>query len=309
QGPRVKKALAEVVASLQAESAAAASESKPISVDDSVVAVTNGSDLPAAPREPIVTASTPAVPSRGDGGASLGQVPPAPRTSDIRYNTVKTFSWDQGSYNSPKISVYVPLQGVGTAKDRVSCSFDTRGFDLKVTGLESKNYRLIQNNLEKDIVPEESKCLVKKDKVILKLQKTKLSYGGYEHWNDLAAKKAKKTDKSNPQGALMDMMKDMYDDGDDNMKKIIGEAMMKSRQNEGGKPDPYNPPSYDSGRKGGLGNFDDMDDLDFDKGVGDDGWGKGGEDDFGFGSKAPPPQASEPVPAAVEDDEGEAGAG
>ena len=85
--------------------------------------------------------------------------------------------------------------------------------------------------------------------------------------------------------------------------------MMKSRQNEGGKPDPYNPPSYDSGRKGGLGNFDDMDDLDFDKGVGDDGWGKGGEDDFGFGSKAPPPQASEPVPAAVEDDEGEAGAG
>ena len=84
QGPRVKKALAEVVASLQAESAAAASESKPISVDDPVVAVTNGSDLPAAPREPIVTASTPAVPSRGDGGASLGQVPPAPRTSDIR---------------------------------------------------------------------------------------------------------------------------------------------------------------------------------------------------------------------------------
>ena len=32
------------------------------------------------------------------------------------------------------------------------------------------------------------------------LLQTKLSYGGYEHWNDLAAKKAKKTDKSNPQG-------------------------------------------------------------------------------------------------------------
>ena len=27
----------------------------------------------------------------------------------------------------------------------------------------------------------------------------------------------------------MDMMKNMYDEGDDNMKKIIGEAMMKSR--------------------------------------------------------------------------------
>jgi hypothetical protein len=27
----------------------------------------------------------------------------------------------------------------------------------------------------------------------------------------------------------------MYDDGDDSMKKIIGEAMMKSRQGGGGK--------------------------------------------------------------------------
>lgn len=28
----------------------------------------------------------------------------------------------------------------------------------------------------------------------------------------------------------MDMMKQMYDDGDDQMKKTIGEAMLKSRQ-------------------------------------------------------------------------------
>lgn len=30
----------------------------------------------------------------------------------------------------------------------------------------------------------------------------------------------------------MDMMKDMYDSGDDTMKKTLGEAMMKSRQNQ-----------------------------------------------------------------------------
>ena len=28
----------------------------------------------------------------------------------------------------------------------------------------------------------------------------------------------------------MDMMKDMYDSGDDQMKKVIGEAMLKSKQ-------------------------------------------------------------------------------
>ena len=30
----------------------------------------------------------------------------------------------------------------------------------------------------------------------------------------------------------MDMMKDMYDSGDDNMRKTLGEAMMKSRRKE-----------------------------------------------------------------------------
>lgn len=30
----------------------------------------------------------------------------------------------------------------------------------------------------------------------------------------------------------MDMMRDMYNEGDDNMKKIIGESMLKSRNGE-----------------------------------------------------------------------------
>ena len=30
----------------------------------------------------------------------------------------------------------------------------------------------------------------------------------------------------------MDLMKDMYDSGDDQMKKTIGEAMLKSRQGQ-----------------------------------------------------------------------------
>ena len=40
----------------------------------------------------------------------------------------------------------------------------------------------------------------------------------------------------------MDMMKDMYDSGDDQMKKVIGEAMIKSRNGE--KMD-VDPPSVD----------------------------------------------------------------
>lgn len=42
---------------------------------------------------------------------------------------------------------------------------------FRVIDLNGKSYRLLQDNLDKDIVPEESKILVKKDKVIVKLQK------------------------------------------------------------------------------------------------------------------------------------------
>lgn len=35
---------------------------------------------------------------------------------------------------------------------------------------------------------------------------------------------------------IMDMMKDMYDEGDENMKKVIGEAMLKSQRGEKSEP-------------------------------------------------------------------------
>ena len=47
-------------------------------------------------------------------------------------------------------------------------------------------------------------------------------------------------------GGIMDMMKDMYDSGDDQMKKVIGEAMLKSKTGGG-------PGAFDD--KGGLGDI------------------------------------------------------
>ena len=50
---------------------------------------------------------------------------------------------------------------------------------------------------------------------------------------DLTSKKTseeKKKSTADPTSGIMDMMKQMYDDGDDSMKKTIGEAMAKSRQ-------------------------------------------------------------------------------
>lgn len=151
---------------------------------------------------------------------------------------VETFSWDQGEYNSPTITIYVDIDGVGRVKDAVTCDFGLHSFDLKVMGLNGINYRLLKDNLEKDIVPGSSKFIVKRDKVVIKLQKVKGEYS-YENWGQLTAKKSREESaqkKKDPMGGIMDMMKDMYEEGDDSMKKIIGEAMLKSQRGEKAEP-------------------------------------------------------------------------
>ena len=77
---------------------------------------------------------------------------------------------------------------MGEAKDRVEANFSDNAFDLKVTDLKGKNYRLLKDNLEKNIVPSGCKCVVKSNKIVLKLQKVKGPHS-YEHWNHLTAKK------------------------------------------------------------------------------------------------------------------------
>jgi len=116
---------------------------------------------------------------------------------------------------------------------------------LRVLGFKGKNYRLRKDNLDKEIDPAASKIIVKKDKITIKMRKVKGTYG-YDHWIDLVTKRGitgsgadSKSADSDPGAGLMDLMKQMYDDGDDQMKKTLGEAMLKSRQDQmrgGGAP-------------------------------------------------------------------------
>ena len=152
------------------------------------------------------------------------------------YIPIEDMAWDQGEYNSPNITVYVDLPGVGAVKDRVKCDFGIYSFDLVVMDLEGKNYRLVKDNLEKDIVPEESTFKVKANKVLIKLKKKKGEFS-YESWQHLQAKKKREVgdqskSKADPMGGIMEMMSNLYEEGDDQTRKVIGEAMMKSRSGQ-----------------------------------------------------------------------------
>ena len=59
-------------------------------------------------------------------------LPPAVLPQGPKFVPIQSFAWDQGSYNSPLVTIYVDLPGVGTVKDRVTCEFGPNLFDLKV---------------------------------------------------------------------------------------------------------------------------------------------------------------------------------
>lgn len=161
--------------------------------------------------------------------------PPAP-LSNAKYIPITTFAFDNGGYNSPTITIYVTLDGVkGIPRENITCDFTKTKVDLVVRDLNGKSYRLVKDNLAHDIDPANSKLLVKQDRLVIKLGKVKGKYG-YDSWTDLVAKKPRKADKAeDPQSSIMDMMKDLYESGDDNMRKIIGETMEKQRKGELGK--------------------------------------------------------------------------
>lgn len=160
-----------------------------------------------------------------------------------RFAPIESYSWDDEGYAGEHVCVYITLEGVGAVKDKVTCTFEDFGFDLQVPNLNGVNHRMVKDNLERRINPSESKCVVKKNRVELRLAKKKLKHGGgYDHWSKLESNKTKaekmaaeSKKESDPSAGIFDIMNDMFEEGDDNTRALIGEAMMKAKL--GIKPD------------------------------------------------------------------------
>ena len=191
-------------------------------------AATSEDDAPAAPSSS--SSSAPAVEK-----VRVDNSPPPVLSSGAKYVPIESFGWDQSNKN---VSVYVSnLAGVGKNKDNVTCDFTSSSFDLRVHDLDGKSYRLTKGNLDKEIDPKKSKIKVKSDRITILLRKVDEQYGP-AHWTDLVAKRAKKSGKKDdPMSGIMDLMKDMYDSGDDKMKETIGKAMMNARSGNASEPE------------------------------------------------------------------------
>uniref|UniRef100_UPI00358DDD45 calcyclin-binding protein n=1 Tax=Myxine glutinosa TaxID=7769 RepID=UPI00358DDD45 len=149
--------------------------------------------------------------------------------------TVKltSYGWDQ-SENFVKI--YASLQGVQKiSAENVIVEFKERSVNLLVTNLAGKNHSLNIIDLLHPIDPARSSKKVKADMVLVLCRKKQIST-----WQYLTSAEHKAQDKPTPKyddtvdpgEGLMDMMRKLYEEGDDDMKRTISKAWVESRDKQ-----------------------------------------------------------------------------
>ncbi|CAN1227321.1 Calcyclin-binding protein [Linum grandiflorum] len=126
--------------------------------------------------------------------------------------------------------IYVSLEGVD--EEKVEADFSPKSIDIKFHDVQGKNYRCAIPKLNKEIVPEKCKVVVKPKRVIITLFKA--SKG---NWLDLHFKEDKLKPNlgkdGDPMAGIMNLMKNMYDEGDEDLKRTMTKAWFDARS---GKP-------------------------------------------------------------------------
>jgi len=150
---------------------------------------------------------------------------------------LQTYFWDQ---ESKIVKINVELEGIGDVpKEDIEVTFKSHSFEM-ICNCKGKQYRFSLSNLAHPIVESESSFRVRPGgkRIIFSLKKKES-----KHWDSIFKKeeplRKPKMDSSDPSQGIMDLMKNMYDEGDDDMKRTIAKAWIESREKnekKGGMP-------------------------------------------------------------------------
>jgi calcyclin binding protein len=149
---------------------------------------------------------------------------------------IDTYGWDQ---SDKFVKIYITsLADVNKVKQEdIVCNFTLKSFDCTVKNLNKINYNLSVLNLAHKIEPSESYVKVKSDMIAIFLKKSESS--SIIRWSSVTEKDSSKNkekplpkmdENADPQEGLMSMMKKMYEEGDDEMKRTISKAFTESRE-------------------------------------------------------------------------------
>nr|XP_023654431.1 calcyclin-binding protein [Paramormyrops kingsleyae] len=144
---------------------------------------------------------------------------------------INNYGWDQ---SDNFVKIYITLKGVHKlAPENVETSFTERSFVLLVKDLDGKNHQMTINNLLCPINVTESCRKIKTDMVLVMCKKKT-----QKRWECLTQVEKQTKDKEKPSydenadpgEGLMNMLKKIYSEGDDEMKRTISKAWTESQE-------------------------------------------------------------------------------
>lgn len=142
-----------------------------------------------------------------------------------------SFCWDQ---SKDYVTIIIPLE---KNVDVVKLDGDSTSLDIKIEA-EGKTYQLLFKKLFSAIVVSDSSWKIKKNSIHVKIKKANNT-----NWATLVSEQKEKKEKKNipdangdPQNMLMDLMKNLYNEGDDDMKRTISKAWTEAMEKKGQAP-------------------------------------------------------------------------
>lgn len=182
-------------------------------------------------RREVLTLEAKAAKAKADSNAkTAGQ-----EKSSLYNENITNYAWDQ-SDKFMKLYLTVGDLSAVAASD-IESSFTERSVTVKVK-LPTKICHLHIARLCEDVVAADSYCKKKTDYVLVMLKKSESS----KTWPYVTEKEKKAKDKDmpkmnpgdDPNAGITNMLKKMYDSGDDEMKRQIGKAMYESQMKQQG---------------------------------------------------------------------------
>jgi len=180
-------------------------------------------------------------------GSSIGEQKPAAQAKPTLYTVkISNYGWDE---SQKFVKVYVSLPNIDKlTQGQISCDFTDQSFKCTVANHNGKNHVLEIPKVAGTIIPATSTCRLKSSNIIVSLRKASEGHNWGNLTDAMKKEKAKKDeamdskkdmDTSDPSAGIMNLMKKMYDEGDDEMKRTIKKTWYESQQKqnaEGGMP-------------------------------------------------------------------------
>uniref|UniRef100_A0A2K5C6G4 Calcyclin-binding protein n=1 Tax=Aotus nancymaae TaxID=37293 RepID=A0A2K5C6G4_AOTNA len=142
---------------------------------------------------------------------------------------ISNYGWDQ---SDKFVKICITLTGV----HQVPTENVQRSFDLLVRNLNGKSYSMIVNNLLKPISAEGSSKKVKTDTVLIlcrkKVENARWDYLTHVENECKEKEKPSYDTETDPSEGLMNVIKKIYEDGEDDMKRTINKAWVESREKQ-----------------------------------------------------------------------------